>query len=678
MYVILGVQTKIVKGFTATMRAALRSRRPPLLARTGKKLEGRRSSKHFIAFVSAQDRLHSFTTDTATDIGHGQPVHGTKVEPRVNVKNKGNSTRKMIQDAVKSNDIEQAYELLCIMMKDEQTGDHSSKLDFDDFSTLLWGTRHLKGRKYAEIATNTLEQLKIRIDEKKLVTYRHITEHVNNVLKQWMTCTTAPARVKLKNVRDIFNVSQLVTAILQDVEDRPDFVPSLTTFNIVLTCHVNAAIAASQARKRGEDLGETLQIATLSAKAAEELLVRMIESPDEKQKPNIMTYKSILTAWANVPSLEGIDRILAILETMEDHFGLLDAYLYGTVFNALAQAAPLVEFDPTNPNVPANRAVALLRRLLSPLKHGGRTIPLNAMCYASAINVFAKSVALRDLGELAPANLAEACLRQYTELYQIGLMDEGPDDYCYGNVIAAWIRHADVDVGALKAEAILCRLETHMGDKVVREEHRERLTTWYNMVLHAFSRSTLNDAPERAEAILCRMESALIADKLSYEAVISTWAKNPHVTVDRAERANLYLSRMKIPHIMCYNTALAACAANAPEFAENGLLIAEKLFAEMDSPNGATYGRIMSVYNMLLSNDHDEREKRLELVFRQCCEHGQVNKLNLSVFKTGISKAGFERLLGKQLAELCRDEIDLGKLPRKWLYRGNRKKGSDS
>lgn len=392
-----------------TMRAALRSRRPPLLARTGTKTLGR-SSEHVLAFVSAQDRLHSFTTDTAA-IGHSQPIIGIKVETRTNTENKGSSTRKKLQDAVKSNDIDQAYELLCTMMKEEQTGDCSSKLDFDDFASVLWGTRHLKGRKYAEMATNILEQLKIRIDEKQLTSCRHITEHVNNVLKQWTTCTIAPVRVKLKNVRDIFNVSQLVASILQDVEHRPDFIPSLTTFNVVLTCHVNAAIAASQARKRGEDFGETLHIATLAAKDAEELLVRMIESPDEKQKPKLTTYQNILTAWSNVPSLEAIDRILAILETMEDHFGKLDASIYGTVFNALAQAAPLVEFDPTNPDVPANRAVALLRRLLAPSKHGGSAIPLNAMCYASAINVFAKSVALRDLGELAPANLADACLK---------------------------------------------------------------------------------------------------------------------------------------------------------------------------------------------------------------------------------------------------------------------------
>jgi Mg2+ and Co2+ transporter CorA len=597
----------------------------------------------------------------------------TKTPQTVEVENQ-NVARKQLRDAVKSNDMQQAYDLLCTMIMINNEQNDATVPDFTDFAFVLKAMRDAKGRKTAEMATHLFDQLKTHIDEKRLSNYHDLTLLFNNVLTVWLTCTTPPQRVKLKNVRDIFNISQEVSSMLQDVESRHDFTPTRATYNLVLNIHVRTAIAASSAQKRGEDYDATLHIATLAAEAAEEIMVKIIQSPEEQLQPDLAAYKSLLTAWANVRSLDATDRILSILESIEEHFEQVDATIYSIAFNALAQAAPLMEFDPADPTVPANKAVALLRRLVSQLKKGG-PYPLDAMCYASVVNAFAKSVAPRDFGELAPANLASACLRQCSELYEIGFLQEGPNDFCYGNTIAAWTRHANINVGSLKADVLLYRLEARQEAKTDRENRRQRLTIWYNMVLHSFSRSSLEDAPERAEAILSRMENSSICDDHSYEAVIANWAKNCHSTEDRAKRAEFCLARMKSPPIMCYNMALAACAANGVDFADNGLLIAEKLFGEIERPNAASYSRMMSVYNSLLSNDVKEKDFRLERLFEQCCEHGQVTKFSLHVLKEGMSNAGLERVFGDHI-HMGLGEIYFNQLPTSWTKRSNRSKDS--
>lgn len=582
------------------------------------------------------------------------------------------SQSQQIKDAAESNNIPLAYDLLCAMIDNEQR-EGAPKPEFSDFVHVLEGLRSVKGRKSADMAIHTLEQLIVRIDEKRLNNYHDISKLVSHVISVLTTCTTAPKRVKIKNIRDIFDIAQLASSILADVESRSDFTPTRAIYNVVLNAYTQTTIAASQAQQNGEDYQETLNYATLAAEAAERLLTRMIESTSERERPDLASFRLLMQAWCNVPSPDASDRILLILNAMEENFARVDASIYSMVFNALAQTAPMIEFDPADPSVPANKSVALLRRLVTKLKDDDPP-PLNAMCYASVVNALAKSEAPRNFGDLAPANLAEACLRQITELHEIGLLKEGPNDYCYGNSIAAWTRHADVNVGALKAESLLQRLEGLAQVKFDSDKCAQRRTAWFNMVLYAFSRSTLTDAPERAESIFSRMESSSINDGFSCDAVIATWAKNPHVYEDRGVRALKCLSRTPNPPIICYNSTLAACAANGPEFAKNGLVIAEKVFSEMENPNAATYGRMMSVYNNLLVNEQDEKHARLERLFLQCCRDGHVTLTSLRILEAGMGTQNFERLLRSHKVELPDGKLDFSKLPSSWTWRVSRSK----
>jgi hypothetical protein len=194
------------------------------------------------------------------------------------------------------------------------------------------------------------------------------------------------------------------------------------------------------------------------------------------------------------------------------------------------------------------------------------------------------------------------------------------------------------------------------------------------MVMYALSRSTLKDAPERAEAIFSRMQSSSINDSFSCDALIATWAKNPHVDEDRGERALTCLSRTPKPSIICYNSTLDACAANGQEFAKNGLRVAERVFSGMESPNAATYGRMMSVYNKLLTNDQNEKDKRLERVFLQCCRHGHLTLVSLRILEAGMSTQALKSLLGRHNVDLSQGEIDFNKLPESWTWRVKRSK----
>lgn len=572
-----------------------------------------------------------------------------------------NSTR--LRELVDANNMEEACELLAAMF--ENNDEHNPEPPtFGDFQYVLEGFRNAKGRRHAEMATEVLDCLKeykrrtgigLELANANLTPLFHI------VMSVWLTCTTPPRRIMLKHVDDIVEIATFAKSTLREMESRNDCLPTRTSYNLVLNCYTRAAIAVRSAELR---FGHSLEDAALAAaETAEELVIQMTEARDDACKPDEISVRCLLTAWSNVCTLEGTDRILAILDIMEDHMGELNAKMYSIAFNALAQAAPLREFDPSDPEAPANKSVALLRRLVAQLRNDGMTGSLDNMCYASVINAFAKSQTEKNYGELAPANLANACLRQCAELHEIGYLRDGPNDYCYGNAIAAWTRHVDANHGSLKAEHLLERFERHVGTKRDSQHRRQRMTIWYNMVLYSLARSTLTDGPERADYILARMEDA--ADERSYHAVIQAWATTRHKTIhDRAKRAEDCLKRMKRPHIMCYNMTLAACAAS--EIPSSGLIIAEKVFRDIPRPNEASYSRLMSVYNSLLSNNEMKREEKLSRVFERCAKRGLVDMSVIRMLREGMTREGTKRLLGEQYVTVSQDVVDFSKLPASW------------
>lgn len=573
-----------------------------------------------------------------------------------------NSTK--LRELVDSTNMEEACELLAAML--ENNDEHNPEPPtFSDFQYVLEGFRNAKGRRHAKMATEVLDSLKEykrRTGIGLELVNANLTPLFHIVMSVWLTCTTPPRRIKLKHVDDIVEIATFAKSTLREMESRNDCLPTRTSYNLVLNCYARAAIAVRSAELR---FGHALEDAALAAaETAEELVIQMTETKDDACKPDEISVRCLLTAWSNVCTLEGTDRILAILDMMEDHMGELNAKMYSIAFNALAQAAPLKEFDPSDPEAPANKSVALLRRLVAQLRNDGMTGSLDNMCYASVINAFAKSqTAKKNYGELAPANLANACLRQCAELHEIGYLREGPNDYCYGNAIAAWTRHVDVNRGSLKAEHLLERFERHVGTKRDSRHRRQRMTIWYNMVLYSLARSTLTDGPERADSILARMEDA--ADERSYHAVIQAWATTRHTTIhDRAKRAEDCLKRMKRPHIMCYNMTLAACAAS--EIPASGLIIAEKVFRDIPRPNEASYSRLMSVYNSLLSSNEMKREEKLSRVFERCSKHGLVDMSVIRMLKEGMTREGIKRLLGEHSVTVSQDVIDFSSLPVSW------------
>jgi hypothetical protein len=380
------------------MKASLRATRL-IFGRSGLGSENRLTEyrRQHIGFLDWSTSVRcTFTTLPTDQIENEKP-------PVIN-----NSMSQRLKDAVESNNSPLAYDLLCSMINKEKNGG-DPKPEFRDFARVLSGLRYMKGRKSADMATYTLEQLLIHIDEKRFSHYHDISRQVKRVITVLMTCTTAPARVKLKHIRDIFNIAHLSSTILADVESRSDFTPRRDIYNIVLNSYVQTTLVASQAHRLGEDYQETLNLASTAADAAESLLTRMMESTSERGRPDLSSYKFLLTAWCNVPSPDASDRILLILNAIEENFSPVDASIYSMVFNALAQAAPLIEYDPADPNIPANKAVDLLQRLL--LLENNRPPPVDAMCFASVLNALAKSKAPHIFGDLSPAHLAEEILK---------------------------------------------------------------------------------------------------------------------------------------------------------------------------------------------------------------------------------------------------------------------------
>jgi hypothetical protein len=566
--------------------------------------------------------------------------------------------RSRIQQHIQAGEVDSACSVFLAVL--HQCFTHNGP-HFSDFAMVIRAFSGAKGRRNAELVTRVLEQL-VEFN-KTLPKKRNLSPLVHTVLQVWSSCTLAPQKnVKIKHVQEISSIAKLAKTILLDVKGNGSCTPTLASYNLVLENFVKATKAASAAGASSKTEEECLQLATLAAEQAEELLILLIE--DGEHRPDLDSFKSVLLAWAHVRSLDGTERLLALMNLVENTFDQVDASLYSIVFYGLAQTAPLMEFDPANSQVPVNKAVALLRRLVSQL--GENKNVLNDMSYASVIEAFSKTPVSKDYGELAPANLAAACLRQCRELHEIGYLTQGPNDYCYGHAIAAWTRHADVNLGCEKAQDLLDRLHEHVGNKTANPQRRQRLVIWYNMVIDCLSKSTLSDAPHRAETILQRMGH--LANDASYHAMLATYAAaSEHDYIDRAQAL---LQTMPYPSMACRNMALVVCASAMDKV--KALAVAEEMFCSMPEPNAASYSRMLSVYRHALVDNEPERVDKMGALFLQCCRDGQMSQYSLLQLQKGLSLNRLERLLGRQFLHVTQGNYS--KLPPAWFDRGSRKR----
>ena len=217
----------------------------------------------------------------------------------------------------------------------------------------------------------------------------------------------------------------------------------------------------------------------------------------------------------------------------------------------------------------------LLHRLLMEQDAGNPHVEINTDLYNVVIESWSKS---RQPGS---AQRAEDILVTMERIFQMGNHDIRPNRFSFNCVIKAWVVSKNKDTIYKKIEPIIQRMEQFSeSDPYVLPPSRRS----YNLLLYAYAHSTLDDAGERAEAILDKMVEEGPDDKF------------------RAPDAN------------SYNLVIKAYGLRGKKGREfKGQAIFDRILADPDlKPNVETFNAILQCW--LKSKDKGALQRMIEIV----------------------------------------------------------------
>ena len=386
-----------------------------------------------------------------------------------------------------------------------------------------------------------------------------------------------------------------------------------------------------------------------------------------------------MNAWANVGSFEAAEQAEATLDS-------------------LVKRAKADKKENTNYDDERSRLV-----LVRP-----DTIVFNSViqCWATSGDVRAGKKSLRlleQMKELAGTSSSENNDDKDEKLY----FDTHPDIITYNTVLSAW-SHCGKKNAAPRAEKIVKDLVIEQQkNQEIDSENGEKIpvvvanTITFNTVLHAWQRSKLPGATERAEQLLEYMIQSnnpeIKPDVYSFTCVMDAWAKSKEP--NKALQTRKLLDRMiemrqealknrdtrradvLLPSQIPYNTVLNACAFSAlitpEEEQREAIRIAVDTYKAMSSRESSsrrngdksivsrdavTYGLMLkSIANLMPKGT--VRSRMALQIFQECCDDGLVgfivwNAMRRAVPSKLLQEAyGFKRQCGS---------LEVEDLPKKW------------
>jgi pentatricopeptide repeat protein len=285
---------------------------------------------------------------------------------------------------------------------------------------------------------------------------------------------------------------------------------------------------------------------------AEAILQRMMESPYDSVKPNLVSFNQVLHAWAKSGDFEAVERATAILDRIE----LLhangesplkpDQKSYNNLLNCCA-------------NSPNPRKYAPLAQQKLEWMHTQHVVSLKP-------GKVSYNIVLRAWCKAGSPNQAESLLRDVSRLYRVSKNSIiAPHVDLFITVIAGWAVSKDPQAPQ-RVEALLKMMEDL--------HHHEGLETKpnkiaYNAFMDCLSRSKDPSAPRRAETVLRRMQDQWRAgvegmkpDTVSFTSVITAWSRSSDAVAP--ERAEALFREMKEsddrdiqPNTMTYNSLMS-------------------------------------------------------------------------------------------------------------------------
>ena len=367
------------------------------------------------------------------------------------------------------------------------------------------------------------------------------------------------------------SASQRAEALLRTMESNPDSLPDTISYNSVLNVFAKSSVdferieALFQEMKDKSSAGDdtvkpdiityNTVLRAIARDGREDSIDRaetfMEEMRQNDMEPDRVTFNTLMHSIVKSNSTGAASRAERILEKMElDHEtgGIRpDATSYNTVLNGYAKAGSVKAVQ---------SAEQLLQRMLALAQDESRSdCRPDFVSYTCVMDAYARSHT-PDAGFQAEALLSS--------------MDrEGVsvNASCYNSAINCWAKSKHVNA-PLRAENLLNRMQQDAANNPLVKPN----SVSFSSVMNCWAQSSLDGAAERADAIMNRMEllakngdRGMHPNAYSYSTVISAWAK-----IGRADAALAILNRVEEAHVSgrsqvypnfaCYNAAINAIA----------------------------------------------------------------------------------------------------------------------
>jgi hypothetical protein len=335
------------------------------------------------------------------------------------------------------------------------------------------------------------------------------------------------------------------------------------------------------------------------AEHADRILEEMIRDPS-CPKPDIVTYASVISAWANSGMrAHAVARAEELLRNIEDNPSL--------ELNTIVLNSIMLTWNKSRNPAAVQRTAELLRNMEE--APPGSNIRPDLISYNNHIHALAMHSATR------PENAQRAMdlLSRWEQRSDNGEIEFGPNLFSYNLVIDAWSKCRDCEVAGYKAG--------HVLRKLVKRPNIEPDNFSFNQVLSALSKSTLPGAARRAEELLEYMEEAYqsglhpyaMPDVVGYTSVMIAYSRGGEA--GSAQRAERLLQRLKEryavtgqknwkPNRICYNSLIDAWAKSGE--GTLGARKAEALLEEMEqlyeagdeamAPDIVTYNSLLNCW----------------------------------------------------------------------------------
>ena len=303
------------------------------------------------------------------------------------------------------------------------------------------------------------------------------------------------------NREDIPEVAEKMLTIINTWHDRKELEePDIFTYNGVINCWSKSN--RPEAPHHAHVILQTM-------------ISKFKENGNINIRPNVITYSSVIDAYARQGDIDGARNVFEIMENDFDS-GNIDAKPNIFTYNILIRAC----FKSDNPNAP-EEAESLLMETIELHSTGKLVEGPDVISYRTVIDCWSKSSKPK-----APIRALNILVTMIKKSKQDNNKNIRPDAVTYSAVMSAFARRGDID--SAKKVFTIMKNDFNSGNINAKPSIRT-----YSVLIYAWSKSDKPNAPEEADLLLREIldlystqELEEGPDAITYIAVIDCWSKS--------------------------------------------------------------------------------------------------------------------------------------------------------